>query len=217
MSVVPLCRSSCCRAAAAVAAGIVVLGPVVGRRFVVGRARGLVVTDPAAVRAPIAAVLGAGLRRDGSPTVTLARRVEAAASLHRRGAVERLVMSGDAKAGRDQPRAMARLAVALGVPPDRIELDHTGVDTAATCRHLGRAHPGQRIVLVTQEFHAARTAYLAAKAGLDATVLASPDAEIPSRARLRSRLREVPASIKAIYLDRFRPAVPPPTAASRRR
>ena len=167
------------------------------------RSRGRVVADPSLVRAEVAAVLGAGLRPDGTPTALLANRVDAAVLLLQRGSVQQLVMSGDDKAGGDQPAAMARVAVARGVPADRIELDRTGVDTAATCRRLLADHGDGRVVLVTQEFHAARTAYLAAKAGLDAVVFASPDAQVWRKALYKARVREVPASVKAVFVDRF--------------
>lgn len=161
------------------------------------------VTDPACVRAEVAAVLGAGLRPDGTPTAVLAARVDAAVALVQRGSVEHLVMSGGDNEGGDQPVAMARLAIERGVPTDRISLDRTGVDTAATCRRLVADHGHRPVVLVTQEFHAARTAYLAAKAGLDAVVFAAPDAQVRPKARYKARAREVPASVKALFVDRF--------------
>ncbi|MGF1599921.1 MAG: ElyC/SanA/YdcF family protein [Acidimicrobiales bacterium] len=196
---------------AAVAAGVVagvavVLGSgvalaLVGRRHVVRRARGRVVTDVDAVDADVAVVLGSGLRADGTPTHLLARRVEGGVELWRRGRVERLVMSGANDHNGDEPGAMAAAALALGVPAERIELDPSGVDTAATWRWMAERHGRRRLVAVTQEFHAARTAYLGLRAGLDAVVYAVPDAEVRPRALRRARLRELPASIKAIVVD----------------
>ena len=75
------------------------------------------IDDPASVDADIAAVLGAGLRADGTPTNLLARRVDAGVDLYQRGAVTSLVMSGADDANGDQPGAMARRALDLGVPP----------------------------------------------------------------------------------------------------
>ncbi len=151
----------------------------------------------------IGAVLGAGLRADGSPTALLARRVEAGVELHRHGAVSRLVMSGDDNDGGDQPEAMAQLARNLGVPEQALSLDRTGVDTAATCRHLAKTYPGMKTVLITQAFHANRTAYLARKAGLDTVVFASADNQVRTKALVKAKIREVPASVKATFLDRF--------------
>lgn len=178
----------------------------IGRRRIVGGSGDRITSDPGRVRARVAAVLGAGLRPDGSPTALLASRVEGGVELYRRGAVELLVMSGYDGSGNDranQPEAMARLARSLGVPADRIQLDPTGVDTAATCRRLRLDYGTEPVALVTQEFHAARTAYLAVKAGLDAIVFATPDAQVRRKALVKARIREVPASVKAILLDRF--------------
>jgi vancomycin permeability regulator SanA len=173
------------------------------RSLVARRAAGHVVTDPALATGRVAIVLGAGLRPDGSPAGVLARRVEAAVGLLTRGRVERLVMSGDDDANGDQPAAMARYASGLGAPADRVELDRSGYDTAATCRAAAAAHGDGPVVLVTQQFHAPRTAYLARKAGRDAVVLATPDGEILPGPLARARSRVVPAAVKAVLLDRL--------------
>lgn len=196
----PIARAVLGGAAVAIAPVIVSMA---ARRYLVKRTTGAVVTDPVLVDAEIAAVLGAGVRPDGRPSTTLARRVDAGVALYERGSVASLVMSGADGVNGDEPGVMARRAVELGVPPERIALDRAGVDTAATCRRLAVDYPGRTIVLVTQAFHANRTAYLAAKAGLDAVVFAAADAELRPTARYRARAREVPASIKALFLDRF--------------
>ena len=159
--------------------------------------------DPAQVRSDLAVILGAGVRPDGTPTTLLARRVEAGVALFEQGRVASLVMSGADVGGGDEPAAMAQRARELGVPADRVAVDHTGVDTAATCHRLAINHQEASIVLVTQQFHARRTAYLAAKAGLEAVVLATPDADVRLVPRYKARAREFPASIKALVVDRF--------------
>ncbi len=166
--------------------------------FVAGAAAELGTDQPR-----VAAVLGAGLRPDGSPTALLARRVEAGVALYQAGTVTRLIMSGAAEMGQDQPAAMARYAVAQGVPQHHIELDRNGVNTAATCRGLIVRAGGRSVVLVTQEFHMSRAVYLGRKAGLDVVGFASPDTEVRPKALLKARLREIPAAAKAVFLDRF--------------
>jgi len=191
-------------AAMAAAGPLLAAGATVGlcHVLVARRSAGHVIVDPMLAGGRIAIVLGAGLHPDGSPTGVLARRVEAAAGLYRAGLVERMVMSGGDDANGDQPLAMVRHATALGVPADRIGLDRTGLDTAATCRAAASLAGGVPVVLVTQAFHARRTAYLARKAGLDAIVLATPDSEIRRRSLVRAKAREVPAAVKAVVVDR---------------
>lgn len=173
------------------------------RLYLLARHRCPVLHQPDLVDADLAAVLGAGVRPDGTATTLLARRVDAAVDLYERGLVGSIVMSGADAAGGDEPQAMERRALELGVPVERITLDRTGVDTAATCRRLAIDYPEASVVLVTQAFHADRTSYLAAKAGLDAVVLATPDSDVLPVPRSKAKVRELPASIKALVVDRF--------------
>jgi len=178
------------------------------RAWVVRRAAAHVTTSlpPAGAAPAVGVVLGAGLRPDGTPTALLAQRVAGAVELHHAGVVGPLVMSGDTESdGRDQPAAMAALARSLGVADEHLVLDRRGVDTAATCREL-KARPevaaGAPVVLVTQEFHIHRAVYLARKAGLAASGYATPDAEVRPAALAKARSREIPAAVKAVFLDR---------------
>ncbi len=178
------------------------------RAWVVRRARAHVTTSlpPAGAVPAVGVVLGAGLRADGTPTALLAQRVAGAVRLYQAGLVMRVVMSGDTEGdGRDQPAAMAALARSLGVADEHLVLDRRGVDTAATCREL-KASPdvaaGAPVVLVTQEFHIHRAVYLARKAGLTATGYATLDAEVRPAALAKARTREIPAAVKAVFLDR---------------
>ena len=193
---------------------------VIARLVILWRARGLIVAagtpfghpstilavpaDEETVPLPVevAAVLGAGLRPDGTPTALLAQRVEAGVDLVEAGYTTRLMLSGVVNHDGDELIAMRDHALACGLGSDHIELDYEGVDTAATCRSLKRRYGQVRVALVTQEFHAARAAMLAVKGGLDVVVVATPDATIRPRALLRARIREFPASIKALMVDR---------------
>lgn len=186
----------------AVAVAVALVAPVC-RLVVRARARGLVVDERAAPDAHAAIVLGAGLTPSGRPGRVLTDRVHAGARLWLIGRVETLVMSGAHDANGDQPGAMADLAIALGVDPDRIVCDRTGVDTAATCRFTRAAYGPRALLFVTQAFHAPRTAYLARKAGLAATVVAVDDSRLPPRPLAAARAREIPAAVKATLVDRF--------------
>ncbi|MGI9616272.1 MAG: SanA/YdcF family protein [Acidimicrobiales bacterium] len=190
-------------AAAGVAGFVAAAASMAARLYLLASRRCPVVHQPALVDADLAAVLGAGVRPDGSATRLLARRVDAAVDLYERGLVGSIVMSGADSASGDEPGAMEQRALELGVPVERITLDRTGVNTAATCRGLAIDYPEASIALVTQAFHAGRTSYLAAKAGLDAVVFATPDADVRPLPRAKATVRELPASIKALFVDRF--------------
>ncbi len=65
---------------------------------------------------PVAIVFGAGLRRDGTPTLVLRDRVETAVELYKQGKVSKLLMSGDNRFEYyNEPEAMRQYALLLGV------------------------------------------------------------------------------------------------------
>ena len=79
----------------------------------------------------VAIVFGAGLRRDGTPTVVLRDRVETAAKLYFDGKVEKLLMSGDNRVvDYNEPEAMRQHALSLGVRTKRLcSITPVGVPT----------------------------------------------------------------------------------------
>ena len=82
----------------------------------------------------VAIVFGAGLTRDGQPTLILRDRVKTAVQLYFDGKVEKLLMSGDNQGiGHDEPGAMRDYAVSLGVPANAIVIDNSGDRTYDTC------------------------------------------------------------------------------------
>ena len=73
---------------------------------------------------PVALVLGAGLRPDGTPSTYLTRRLDAARELYERGTVEVVLVSGDgSREDYDEPTAMLDWLVAHGVPAERVVRD----------------------------------------------------------------------------------------------
>ena len=117
----------------------------------------------------IAIVFGAGLRRDGTPTAILRDRVETAASLYFSGKVNKLLMSGDSQSeGYNEPEAMRRFALSLGVPNEAISLDFAGSRTYDTCYRAKAVFGVKSALLVTQKFHLPRALFLCNALGLDA-------------------------------------------------
>jgi vancomycin permeability regulator SanA len=116
----------------------------------------------------VALVLGAGIR-DGRPTMLLARRLDLAADLYRRGKVKVLLVSGDNRVrGYDEPTVMRDALVARGVPERRIVRDFAGLDTWDSCVRAKRIFGVDRLTVVTQSFHLPRAVALCRAAGLDA-------------------------------------------------
>lgn len=147
--------------------------------------------------APVALVLGAGVDSGGQPSWALARRIDAAVELYRRGAVRALLMSGDnSRWGYDEPSAMRDAAVRAGVPSSAIVLDYAGFDTYSSCYRARHVFGLSRIAVVSQDFHLARAIWLCRRLGVEAEGLAAADADAAVTAGWKRR--EVAASLLAV-------------------
>lgn len=115
----------------------------------------------------IAIVFGARVR-GGEPSNALYDRVITAVELYRAGRVKKLLMSGDnPTAEYDEPTAMKKTAMQLGVPEQDIVLDFAGRRTYDTCYRAKEIFEVKQAILVTQEFHLARALYLCNNLGVE--------------------------------------------------
>ena len=111
----------------------------------------------AAPSKPVAIIFGAGLNRNGQPTVILKDRVETGAQLYHAGKVQKLLMSGDNRfKNYNEPEAMRQYALTLGVPDSAIVLDYAGRRTYDTCYRARAIFGLDSALLVTQAFHLPR-------------------------------------------------------------
>ncbi len=118
----------------------------------------------------IAIVLGAKVWENGEPSDALYDRIVTAVELYRSGRVKKILMSGDNPTENyDEPTAMKATAVKLGVPENAIVLDFAGRRTYDTCYRAKEIFAVQKAIVVTQEFHQARTLYLCNNLGVDST------------------------------------------------
>jgi SanA protein len=155
--------------------------------------------DPA--RAPhgqVALVLGASAYTDGTPTPTLADRLQVGAALYRDRRVDRVLVSG--KRGRgffDQVDVMRRQLVRMGVPDRDIFTDHAGFDTWDSMVRARKVYEVRSAIVVTQGWHMPRALWLAKRAGLQAHGVVA-DRSTTGRLRRGWGLREVFARVKAV-------------------
>jgi len=116
----------------------------------------------------VAIVLGAKVWENGEPSHVLYDRVVTAVELYRAGRVKKILMSGDNPTENyDEPTAMKLTAVKLGVPESDIVLDFAGRRTYDTCYRAKEIFQIQKAIIVTQEFHQARSLYLCNNLGVD--------------------------------------------------
>lgn len=148
----------------------------------------------------VAIVFGAGLWRDGRPTPVLRDRVAAAAELYFAGKVSKLLMSGDnSQANYNEPAAMRSYALELGVGEEDIVLDYAGRRTYDTCYRAGHIFGIKEAVLVTQSFHLPRAIFTCNRLGVKAIGVASDLRQYRLNTWLYWNLRELPATLVAVW------------------
>jgi SanA protein len=179
------------------AAAVIFALPLLARAATAANARSIVYDEAAATpQRRVAIVYGAGVR-NGYPTAMLYDRVAAAVDLYRAGRVQVLLMSGGKRSeAYDEPAAMRRTALALGVPAADILIDEAGLTTYDTCRRARTEFGLAEAVLVTQRFHLDRALMLCRGMSIDAVGFAAD--RRPYRSILWSHFREVPATVNAM-------------------
>ncbi|MBV9653516.1 MAG: YdcF family protein [Acetobacteraceae bacterium] len=150
--------------------------------------------------APAIVIFGAAVRRDGTPSQTLRRRVEAAAAFGARLPSPWYVPTGAVgRFGASEASVMADLLAALGVPPDRVLLEETATSTLSSVRAIRRMRDERGlcgpVFAATSVYHLPRCLMLLRLAGVAAQ--ACPPPAFPASHALLMRWywrgRELPA------------------------
>jgi len=148
----------------------------------------------------VALVLGAApIGPEGGPNRYFEYRLDAAAALWQAGKVKYLLVSGDrSRPDYDEPSAMRAGLIARGVPPSAIYRDFAGVRTRDSMLRARSVFGQQRLIVVSQGFHAARAIFLARGEGIEAWGLAARD--VDRAYSIFTELRRYPSAMRA-YLD----------------
>ena len=163
-------------------------------------ARNRTFTVDQAPNAPVAIVFGAGLNRDGRPSPVLRDRVSTAVELYFAGKVQKLLMSGDnSYLDYNEPGAMQSYALELGVPEKDIILDYAGRRTYDTCYRALHIFGVTDALVVTQAYHLPRVLLTCQGLGLNASGVVADQQEYHPIAMQRWRIREVPATLVALW------------------
>lgn len=153
----------------------------------------------------VAIVFGAGLQREGVPSIILRDRISSAAELYFSGKVEKLLMSGDNSfVDYNEPGAMRAYALTLGVPDKDIVLDYAGRRTYDTCYRASKIFGVTQAILITQNFHMPRALYICNMLGVKATGVVSDKRPY----WLGWSIRELPATLVALWEVHFSHPVP---------
>lgn len=119
-------------------------------------------------RRPVAIVLGASVKKDGTPSAALEDRILKSAELYKAGKVDALLMTGDdGKFHVDEIKTMVRVAREAGVPDKAIQTDGNGYRTYESCKRARSVFGVTQAIVVTQRFHLGRALYLCNKLGIE--------------------------------------------------
>ncbi|MDG4764132.1 ElyC/SanA/YdcF family protein [Solwaraspora sp. WMMD406] len=150
--------------------------------------------------APVALVLGAQVRPDGTPSEFLAARLELARRLVETDRVRAVLVSGDHREWNyDEPGAMRRWLIERGVPADKIVQDHAGLDTYDSCLRARQVFGVEQAIVVTQSFHVERAVTVCRRVGVDAVGVGDDSVSRFERAWRWGAFRERFAAVKAAY------------------
>lgn len=124
--------------------------------------------------APVAMVLGASVKLDGTPSDALRDRVMVGIQLYKEGKASKLLMTGDDGGFHaNEVATMKRLAVEAGVPETDILVDGQGYRTYESCKRAVQVFNIRESIIVTQRFHLARALYLCSNLGMEAQGVAA--------------------------------------------
>lgn len=115
----------------------------------------------------VAIVFGAGVYANGKPTPYLQWRVETAVQLYKADRIKKILMTGDNSTDHyNEPVAMQKLAISLGVPSKDIVLDYAGYSTYDSCYRAQAIFRVKSAIAVTQGYHLPRAVLACQKLGV---------------------------------------------------
>lgn len=140
----------------------------------------------------VALVLGTSKFTGGAdfPNPFFEGRMDAAASVYHAGKVRHLLVSGDNdRKDYDEPTWMRDALVARGVPEEAITLDYAGFRTLDSIVRAKEVFGLKKFTIITDDFHQARSIFLARSRGLD--VVGFPSQPVPWIWSKKVRTREL--------------------------
>ncbi|MBL8131981.1 MAG: YdcF family protein [Anaerolineae bacterium] len=182
---------------------LLVAALILPRLYSAVRALGAIRTLADAPALPVAIVFGAQVLGDGRLSAMLSDRVRMGAELYHAGKVRALLLTGDNHiATYNEPEAMRRYALSLGVPEDAVVLDYAGFRTYDSCYRARDIFQVEAAILVTQRFHLDRALMICNALGVDSVGVAA-DVLRPQgysrRAVLSSEIREFPSTALSLF------------------
>lgn len=135
--------------------------------------------------------------KNGKRNMFFYNRIFAAVELYKNGKIKHILLSGDNRSKYyNEPRDMYQVLREMGIPKEDITLDFAGLRTLDSVVRSKEIFGQNKVIIITQQFHAFRAAFIADYHGLDAICYV---AENPGYSNTKKiLLREYLARIKAI-------------------
>ncbi len=124
-------------------------------------------------------------------------RVRAAAQLYHSGKVQYLLVSGDnSRKDYSEPEDMQTELIMLGVPENRIFLDHAGFRTLDSVERSKVIFGQSKLTIISQPFHNKRAVFIAKHKGIDAIAFNAKDVSFSFDRK--AKVREYIARVKMV-------------------
>jgi SanA protein len=137
-------------------------------------------------------------RPDGTTNLHFLSRVTAAVELYSNGKVKRLLVSGNPRNREfDEVSEIREALLARGIPNNAIILDSGGIRTWETARRAREIYHLRKVIVITDDFHAARAVLSCEHFGID-SVAFCPGQDPVNIWFFRYRIREFFARIKMV-------------------
>ena len=144
-----------------------------------------------------ALVLGASIRSNGTLSVVLQERADAAIALYAAHKVSKILVSGDnSTLHYNEVYPVGKYLTSKGVPTADIFLDYAGFDTYSSMYRAKAVFGVTSMIITSQRFHLPRAICIARSLGIQVVGL---DAAGHSDSYFLNALREIPATTKAMY------------------
>lgn len=145
-------------------------------------------------------LLGTSKRlKNGNSNAFFYNRIEAAASLYKKGKIKYIIVSGDnGTSYYNEPQDMRNELIKQGVPDSVIYSDYAGFRTFDSVIRAEKIFGQGSILIISQEFHNQRAIYIARKNNIKAWGFNATD--VTAYSGLKTKLREYFACDK-VFID----------------
>jgi SanA protein len=139
------------------------------------------------------------LRPDGSTNLHFIKRTDLAAKVYLSGKAARLLISGNKNnRGFNEVLEMKNRILSKDIPETALELDFDGNRTWESVRRTKETYHLQKVIIITDAFHAPRAIFLCRHFGIDAVAMC-PDKDPFSLWFVRYNVKEYFARLVAVF------------------